>query len=70
MIDTSHLDALRLRLSNERFRFHGSGGAERAARAVLVAGIEREIAGELKFLNLPTDPEIIDDDALLAQLSA
>lgn len=72
-IDTSHLDAIRIRLSHERSRLaEAMLDSERKLRSSLVAGIERELAGELKFLGLPPDPQTsdIDDDALLDALAA
>jgi hypothetical protein len=71
-IDTSHLDAIRIRLSNERSRLKvSSSDSERKFRSVCITGIERELAGELDFLGLPPDLKIndIDDDALLAELT-
>lgn len=71
-IDTSHLDAIRIRLSHERSRLASSRlDSERKVRAPLVAGIERELVGELAFLGLPPDPQTsdIDDDALLGELA-
>jgi hypothetical protein len=69
--DLSHLHALRVRLSNERIRLQNAKTAkERELRAVWVAGIEREIEGELKFLGLTEDPEPVEmtTDELLAEL--
>jgi hypothetical protein len=43
---------------------------ERQLRTVWVQQIEREIAGERKFLGLPPMPEIeLSDDELLAELN-
>jgi hypothetical protein len=69
-IDTSHLDALRLRLSNERMRLAKAKGMELQARTVIVSGIERELAGELAFLGLESEssPVVMSDDELLAAL--
>lgn len=70
-IDTSHLNAIRIRLSHERERLAVSNSeSERKQRAVWVAGIERELASELKFLGLPSDTpsDPIDDDALFDEL--
>jgi hypothetical protein len=72
-MDTSHLNAIRLRLSNERNRLaNSSTDAERSLRSIWVAGIERELQGELTFLGLPAElapaEEAISDEALLAEL--
>jgi len=66
-----HLDALNFRLSNERVRLaNAKTVAERELRAVWVAGIEKEIAAELKFIGAPTLDEILmSDDELLAALT-
>ena len=58
----THLDSLQLRLSNERIRLSKATGAEAQLRAVWVAQLEKEIAGERTFL-----PPVSDDD-LLAEL--
>jgi hypothetical protein len=71
-IDTSHLDAIRIRLSHERSRMATSRlDSERQVRASCVAGIESALVGELAFLGLPPDPQTsdIDDGALLAELA-
>ena len=70
--DQSHLDALNLRLSNERLRLkEAATKAEREIRTVWIAQLEKEIDGELAFLGMsaPT-PLDIDDDALFAELNA
>ena len=47
----THLNALNLRLSHERVRLaNAKTEGERAMRTVWVAQIEKEIAGEEKFL--------------------
>ncbi|HXJ39712.1 MAG TPA: hypothetical protein VNH18_10570 [Bryobacteraceae bacterium] len=69
----NHLHALELRLSHERERLAQAKTArERELRAVWVAQIEREIAGERKFLGLPESEAdaTVSDDELLAQLLA
>ena len=69
--DFSHLDALSLRLSNEQLRLGASkSDAERAARKVTVAGIEREIEGERALLGLAPTEDLtdLDEDALLSEL--
>lgn len=71
MTDTSHLDALNLRLSHERgYLAAAKSNKERALRRVWIAQIEKEIAAELAFLSKSGDlPEMSDDD-LLAALAA
>lgn len=68
--DESHLNALELRLSHERGRLRAAQtDAERTARQVTVDGIEREIAGERKFLGLaPQAASAMSDDALMQAL--
>jgi len=72
MQDTSHLDALKLRLSHERsYLAAAKTQKERAIRQVWIAQIEREIAAEMAFLGQTAiDPEIaaMSDDELLAEL--
>lgn len=67
-----HLSVLRLSLSHERARMAAAKtDAERAHRAVWVAQIEREIAGEERFLGVGVDPgPTLSDDDLLAALGA
>ena len=68
--DTSHLDALHVRLSHERARLSTERNAARKElRQVWVAGIEKEIAAERAFLGLTEEalPEMSDDE-LLAEL--
>lgn len=61
----NHLDALQLRLFNERQRLAAAKtNAEREMRAVWVRGIEREIASEREFLS--EQPEMTDDELLAA----
>lgn len=70
--DTSHLVALVSRLTAERGRLDAARSlAERQQRAVWVAGIEREIADERRFLGLPDEPppDDLSDDDLLAALA-
>jgi hypothetical protein len=46
----THLDALQLRLSNERMRLDDAKTeGERKLRSVWIRQIEKEIAGEIKF---------------------
>lgn len=57
----SHLDALNLRLSNERARLAAAKSeGERALRNVWIAQLEKEVEGEIQFLGT--------DDDLLAEL--
>jgi hypothetical protein len=67
----THLEALNLRLSNERARLATAKTSyERNQRAVWVAQIEREIAGEMAFLAKVDDLPEMSDDELLAELMA
>lgn len=65
----THLDALRLRLSNESARLHKcqERQSEIAIRRVIVAQCEKEVAGELKFLEID-DCETMSDDELTKEL--
>jgi hypothetical protein len=64
---TSHLNALRVRLSNERVRLANAKTAgERELRAVWVAGIEKEIQFEENHTFSDTE---MSDDELLAALT-
>lgn len=59
----THLDALNLRLSNERIRIaNAKSEGEIELRKVWIAQLEKEVAGEEKFAD-----EISDED-LLAEL--
>lgn len=73
-IDTSHLNALRVRLSHERVYFaNAKKDGERALRTVWVAQIEKEISAELAFLGMvedAADDAEMTDDELLASLAA
>lgn len=67
-----HLDVLQLRLSNERMRLaQAKTPDEWALRTVWIAQLEKEIAGEIEFLNKQSQPVVIPDDPdeLLRQLS-
>lgn len=61
----NHIDALQLRLSNERMALASAKtDGEKQLRGVWVAQIEKEIAGEEKFL---AGTELSDDE-LMAEL--
>jgi hypothetical protein len=61
-----HIDALKLRLSNERSALAAAKtDGERQLRKVWISQIEKEIAGEQKFLA----GEKLTDDELLAELT-
>jgi hypothetical protein len=63
---TDHLSALELRLSHERVRLaNATSDGERAMRQVWVAGIEKEIAAERRFL-AEQSPDLTDDELLAA----
>lgn len=68
-IDTSHLVALRTRLSHERNRFAVDGSE---LRKVWIAQIEREIANEERFLGIEPAAALqqMTDDELLAELES
>ena len=68
--ETTHLDALELRLSNERIRLaNARTEAERIARAVTVAACEKEIASERAFMSRE-NPVAMTDDEILAELNS
>lgn len=70
MSNTSHLDALNVRLSHERSRLdNAKTEQEKETRKVWVAQIEKEIAVEKERLNVK-DVEVnrISDDDLLKEL--
>lgn len=66
----AHLNALQVRLSNEKVRLaNAKTPAEREMRAVWIAGIEKEISREIEFLG-KQEPEVeMTDDEILAALS-
>jgi len=71
MTDFTHLAALETRLSHERgYLAAAKAAGERALRSVWIAQIEKEIAGEKKFLGID-DADLPDmtDDELLAALA-
>ncbi|WP_457928342.1 hypothetical protein [Bosea thiooxidans] len=62
----THLNALELRLSNERgYLARAKTEGERELRRVWIAQIEKEIAGERAFVAKQDD---MSDDELLAEL--
>jgi hypothetical protein len=66
IMDTSHLSALELRLSNERERMLHD--PQNRLRPVWIAQIEREIKQERELLKLGTQdmPDLSDDELLAA----
>lgn len=71
-MNSSHLDAILSRLSNERARLSQATSAkEIEMRKVWVAGVEQELAAEYKFLGIKPQTmadvlsEICDDELLL-----
>lgn len=66
----THLDALELRLHNERSRLGlAKTDQERQMRRVWIAGIQKEIDSELAFLGRQSIELSLSDDELLAELS-
>lgn len=72
MIDTSHLDALNLRLSHERsYLENAKTEHEKEIRKVWIMQIEKEILNEKKFLGIADNDTIVttvNDDDLLSEL--
>lgn len=69
-MNSTHLDALELHASNERRRLAAARTpTEIAARRLIVAQCEKEIAGERRFLGLPPASVAPSDDDLLAALT-
>jgi len=69
-MNTSHLEALQVRLSHERsYLAQAKTEKQRAMRRVWIAQVEKEIAGERKFLGLGAEvvPELSDEE-LMAEL--
>lgn len=68
--DESHLNALQLRLSDEREHLgNDKNESSRVLRRVWIAQIEKEIASEREFLGMPPDqalPEMTDAELLSA----
>lgn len=69
-IGPSHLDALNLRLSHERgYLASARTPREQEMRRVWIIQIEREIAQEMKFLDIEAAPQCdLSDDELLDAL--
>ena len=71
-MNLTHLDALRIRLSHERVRLsEAKSDKEKELRAVWVAQIEKEIAGEMKFLGISEvsdDVKKMTDEEILSEL--
>jgi hypothetical protein len=70
MIDTSHLDALNVRLSHERsYLAEAKTEKEKELRKVWITQIEKEIEREKKFLGIEDiETNEINDDDLLNEL--
>jgi len=70
--DTSHLSALRTRLSHERdYLARAKTQGERDLRTVWIAQIEREIEKETAFIGVTeTELPAMTDDELLAALTS
>ena len=66
----THLDALELRLSNERnYLIEAKTKKEQSLRRVWIAQIEKEIKSEKEFLGSPQEDDVnLTDDELLAEL--
>jgi hypothetical protein len=61
----THLDALELRLSNERIRFsNASSSNEKATRKAWITQVEKEIKCEKEFLGIADEADITDDELL------
>jgi hypothetical protein len=71
MIDYSHLDTIQLRLSNTKRHAANCKPHQVLFWALEISQIEKELAGEYKFLDIaPPAPCTLDDDQLLAELLA
>jgi hypothetical protein len=70
MNNTSHLDALNVRLSHERsYLLEAKTNQEKELRKVWISQIEKEIEKEKEFLNMKTfAPSAVSDDDLLNEL--
>jgi hypothetical protein len=70
MTNASHLNALELRLSNERVRLaNAKNETERQLRTVWIAQIEKEISAEQEHLTGIQGEAEMSDDELLAALA-
>ena len=70
-MDTTHLNALQLRLSHERgYLAVAKSEKERELRRVWIAQIEKEIADEQRFLGIESTTVEMSDDELMKELSA
>lgn len=72
-MNTTHLDALNIRLSHERGYLAAEKTAKgRELRQAWIAQVEKEIAAERAFLGLPAEEQMDDmsADELLAELLA
>jgi hypothetical protein len=72
-MNTTHLNALQLNLSNEKSRLAvAKNQAERELRTVWVAQLEKEIVAERAFLGMDDEEskEVLSDDDLLNELLA
>lgn len=68
MMDTTHLNALRNRLSNERVRLaNAKTESERALRRVWISQIEKEIGEEKVFIG--DDADMTDEELLTALMA-
>jgi hypothetical protein len=71
MAGGGHLAALHQRLAHECARLAAAkSDGERQTRETWIAGIEKEIAAEYRFLGIETADEDMSDDELLAALLA
>ena len=70
LMSLEHLDWLKLRLSHERERLaNARTDQEKATWTIWVRQLEKEIAGELKFLGINEKPlPEMTDDELMAEL--
>lgn len=71
-MDTSHLHAIELRLSNTRMRRDRANAKDKAWWDHEVRMIERELKNERAFLGLPAEKELpqMSIDEILAELDA
>lgn len=70
--DTTHLNALQVRLSHEKARaFKETNSNALRQREVWIRQIKKEIADERKFLGLPPEEELpeMTDEELLRELT-